>query len=59
MTSSDKIKPDSVQTATPPKKAYKSPELLVYGGLRELTASLGSMGMLDGGTVGGFTRSAL
>ena len=39
-----------------PKKAYHSPQLLIYGDIREITQNLGPMGMMDGamgmGTMG-------
>jgi hypothetical protein len=33
------------------KKAYKSPELTIYGAIVDLTQAVRSRGMLDGGTV--------
>lgn len=41
------------------KKNYISPRLLTYGAIREITQSVGSVKMLDGGTVMGMRRSGI
>lgn len=43
----------------PRKRAYRPPKLIVYGDIRELTQSVGGMGMLDGGAVGGMKRTSI
>lgn len=40
------------------KKAYQQPALRVYGDIVSLTASAGSRGTMDGGTVTGFMMTA-
>ena len=35
----------------PPKKAYESPRLDVYGDIREIAKSVGMMGKMDGGSL--------
>ncbi len=39
------------QNKPQPKKAYRQPQLSVYGDLHELTQAVGAMGMSDGGTM--------
>lgn len=41
------------------KKGYIRPQLLTYGAIREITQSVGSVKMLDGGTVMGLRRSGI
>lgn len=41
------------------KKKYDHPSLTVYGNIREITRSVGNMGATDGGSVGGFKKTAL
>ncbi|NUM73587.1 hypothetical protein HUU40_04415 [candidate division KSB1 bacterium] len=41
------------------KKNYKSPQLLTYGAIREITQSVGSVKMLDGGAIVGMRRSGI
>lgn len=36
-----------------PKKTYRSPVLRVYGDIRAITQSVGSLGAMDGGTMAG------
>ncbi len=33
------------------KRAYKSPEIILYGNIREITHSVGATGTIDGGGV--------
>ena len=40
-----------------PKKPYKSPQLLVYGSLSELTLAKSNKGAKDGGPVVGMRRT--
>ena len=45
------LSPEDNNTAKPKteKKKYKSPRLLVYGDIRDLTKNAGPKGALDGG----------
>jgi hypothetical protein len=42
-------KPADSNESVPPKKAYESPRLDVYGDIREIAQSVGMMGKMDGG----------
>ncbi len=35
----------------PVRKPYRSPQLLIYGNLAELTRNKGNVGLMDGGPV--------
>jgi hypothetical protein len=43
-----------LNTKEPSKRAYTTPELHVFGDIRQLTKAVGNMGLTDGGTVVGF-----
>ena len=41
-------KPSRASGSEPPKKAYESPRLEVYGDIREIARSVGTKGRADG-----------
>jgi len=40
---------ESIAKTKTVRKEYQSPQLLVYGGIRDLTKAVGARGLLDGG----------
>jgi hypothetical protein len=42
-------KPEAAAQTQETKKPYHTPEVIVYGNIREVTRNLGSKGNLDGG----------
>lgn len=46
-------------TRKTPKKSYKSPQLLTYGAIREITQTVGPNGLMDGGAVSGMMMTSL
>jgi hypothetical protein len=39
------------------KSTYNRPSLVVYGSIKEITQAVGAHGALDGGSVGGKTKT--
>ncbi len=48
---------EALQQDVPPK-AYRSPQLIEYGALHQITKSFGNMGNKDGGASKNFDRTA-
>lgn len=51
------INPSESEEKETISKAYRSPQLIEYGSIQQLTNAVGNMGMMDGGMVMGANKS--